>query len=96
MKLTLILGLALSSDMARASVLPLQPPRTVEQIKHRNKNEDPHHNIVGGKPADPFVYTDWLVAIQRRNYQFCAGSLFGKNLMVTAARKYQQHHDRTK
>lgn len=87
MKTASLLGaLLLGQATTQASILPVQPPRTVEQAKHRNHNQD--SKIVGGKPVDPpLMYGDWMVAIQRGSYQFCAGSMFAKNLMVTAARK---------
>ena len=41
--------------------------------------------IVGGKPVSPpFKYGQWLVAIMRGDYQFCAGSVYAPGLMVTA------------
>ncbi len=55
-------------------------PQTAEELKPRPK-------IVGGREVDPpFKYSEWIVAIMRYDYQFCAGSLFAENLMVTAAR----------
>lgn len=48
-------------------------------------------NIVGGKEVSPkFYHSPWLAAIRKNDYQFCAGTLISKNILVTAARKYNQ------
>ena len=44
-------------------------------------------NVVGGTVVrPPFKYSRFIGAIQKGDFQFCAGSLFAENLFVTAAR----------
>jgi hypothetical protein len=50
-------------------------------------------NIVGGTPVDPpFKYSSWIGAILVDGFQFCAGTLYGRDaegvpLFATAGRK---------
>jgi hypothetical protein len=63
-----------------------QHPMTIETLKSAKPGSE--DKVVGGTPVQPpFKYSEWLVAVQKQSFQFCAGSMVGKNLMVTAGRK---------
>ena len=98
MKLFVFLTFIASATYVSALPVNIEPRRPLVpyEFKHRRGNLQP--NIVGGRPVKPeFKYGQWMVAIQRGVDQFCAGSMFGKNLMVTAARKplspFHFYHD---
>jgi hypothetical protein len=77
------------ADLAMKNAAPsdFHYPTTLEQFKERNQKY--HTNIVGGQPvAPPFKYGHWMVALMKDDFQFCAGSLYGPNLVVTAARTF--------
>eukprot|EP00158_Paraphelidium_tribonemae_P007338 Partr_v1_DN28204_c1_g1_i1_m76265 putative protease len=60
-----------------------QYPKRIDNII---EHDEAHVEIVGGAPVNPpFKYGNWIVALQKDDYQFCAGSLIGPDILVTAA-----------
>ena len=80
-------------DIGVGTVGSGRPPVTLQDFKHRhNKGGEVFPKIVGGREVKPkFLHSPWLGALRKGDYQFCAGSMFGKNLLVTAARTFLIH-----
>jgi hypothetical protein len=101
MKHTLAVALSflfcLPIDAARISApeFPDGPPDSLLQFKQRKQfsadntlddSDSVIPNIVGGEVVRPPFKYKFIGAIQKGDFQFCAGTFFGENLFVTAAR----------
>lgn len=104
--LLLALPAARAASIPRPPAFPHGFPSTKHDLKSRNQFlpktpfERAHFgdnaflpNIVGGRVVDPpFKYSSWMGAIMVDDFQFCAGTLYGRDetgapLFVTAGRR---------
>lgn len=69
-----------------------RPPTTHDEFKHRRQYKlfdgDIRSNIVGGSPVHPKFRYPFIGIVSDERGEFCAGSYFGENLLITAGRKY--------
>jgi hypothetical protein len=69
----------------------IRPPVTHQEFKHRRQYDlfegDMRSNIVGGLPVRPKFRYPFIGVISDDRGEFCAGSYFGENMLITAGRK---------